>query len=421
MKKFLENLIARKQKEIDEMLKRSEASEDINEVRSIGQQIRKAQEEIEEARTQLAACSAGLDNARAEAEEGEDAENEGSEDEEEGEQPTNQRSRNFRPGVETRSFDLRGGQNRAVMEKRANNFVKSGRISVDAEETRATLVSSGDIATPTGVSGINDSFDRVSSIVDMVKVENCVGMGGNKVAYEKNVATAANKAEGAAAAESGPAFDFVEITPTTVAVLSKVSKEVRRQSPLNYTAKVQKSALTALRKKAAAMITDKIKASALNASVELAAIDEKTLRQVTLMYGGDETVEGGAVLFLNKNDLIAFGDVRGTNEKKAVYEITPDGNNPNTGTIKDGGLTVRYCINSNCAALSASGTAAAAATMFYGAPTACELDLFSPYEITLLEERFADQGMLGINGDVQLGADVVVDKGFVVVKKKAAA
>lgn len=420
MKKFLENLIARKQKAIDEMLKRSDASTDINEVRSLGQQIREAQEEIEEARAKLAECNAALDNARAEAEEGEGAEGEGGEDnDDEGEQPTNQRSRNFAPTGEVRSFDLRGGQSRVNMEKRAKAFAASGRLSVTAEETRATLVSSGDIATPTGVSGINDSFDRASSIVDLVLVENCVGMGGDKVAYEKNVATAANKTEGAAAAQSDPAFGFVEIVPTTVAVLSKVSKEVRRQSPLNYTQKVEKSALTALRKKAAAIVTDKIKASELNASVELSAIDEKTLRAITLNYGGDETVEGGAVLFLSKADLIAFGDVRGANEKLAVYEITPNESNPNTGIIKDGGLSVRYCLNSNCAALSASGTAAAAVTMFYGVPTCCKLDLFSPYEITLLEERFADEGMIGINGDVQLGADVVVDKGFVAVKKKA--
>ena len=135
--------------------------------------------------------------------------------------------------------------------------------------------------------------------------------------------------------------------------------------------------------------------------------------------GEGVTVEGNAVLFLNKLDLIAFGDVRGENEKQAVYEITPDSNNPNTGTIKDGGLTVRYCLNSDCAALSASGTPAAAVTMFYGNPKCAKLDLFSPYEVTLLEERFADEGMLGINGDVQLGADVVVDKGFVAVKKPA--
>lgn len=420
MKKFFEDLIARKQKAIDDMLKRSDASDNIEEVRSLGQQIREAQEEIEEARAKLAECNAALDNARAEAEEGENGEEEGGEGgNDEGEQPTNQRSRNFKPTGEVRSFDLRGGKSRANMEKRAKAFASSGRLSVDVEETRATLISSGNIATPTDVGGINDSFDRASSIVDMVKVENCVGMGGNRVAYEKNAATAANKTEGNAAAQSDPEFGFVEIMPTTVAVLSKISKEVRRQSPLNYTQKVEKSALTALRKKAAAIVTDKIKASELNAVVEAGAIDEKTLRKITLNYGGDETIEGGAVLFLNKADLIAFGDVRGTNEKAAVYKITPNSDNPNTGTIEDGGLSVRYCINSNCAALSASGTASAAVTMFYGVPTCCELDLFSPYEITLLEERFADEGMLGINGDVQLGADVVADKGFVVVKKSA--
>lgn len=419
MKKFLENLISRKQKQIDDLLKRSEASEDINEVRSLGQQIRDAQNEIEEARAKLAECNTRLDEARADVEDGEDAEDQGEEGEEEKPNEEQARARNFKPGTVVRSFDLSGMQSRANAEKRAKTFAASGRMSVDVEETRATLVSSGDIATPTGVSGINDSLDRVSSIVDMVKVENCVGMGANKVAYEISGATAADKTEGAAASESDPDFDFVEITPKTVAVLSKISKEVRRQSPLNYLQKVQKSALDALRKAAAKLVTDKIKASALNEVVEVAAIDDKTLRKITLNYGGNETVEGSAVLFLNKLDLIAFGDVRGTNEKKAVYEITPDADNPNTGVIKDGGLSVRYCLNSNCSALSASGTAAAAVTMLYGNPHCCELDLFSPYEITLLEERFADQGMLGINGDVQLGADVVVDKGFVAVKKTA--
>lgn len=420
MKKFLENLISRKQKLIDELLKRSDASEDINEVRSLGQQIRDAQNEIEEARAKLAECNTRLDEARADVEDGENGEEQNGDGEEE-EKPDEEqaRARNFKPGTAVRSFDLRGGEKRASMEKRAKTFSTSGRMSIEAEETRAVLVSSGNIATPTGVSGVNDSLDRVSSIVDMVKVENCVGMGANKVAYEKSGATAANKTEGAAAGESNPEFGFVEITPKTVAVLSKISKEVRRQSPLNYTQKVEKSALNALRKAAAKVITDKIKASTLTAAVEASAIDDKTLRNIALNYGGNDSIEGSAVLFLNKADLIAFGDVRGTNEKKAVYEITPDADNPNTGVIKDGGLSVRYCLNGECAALSASGTAAAAVTMFYGNPHCCELDLFSAYEVTLLEERFADQGMLGINGDVQLGADVVVDKGFVVVKKSA--
>ena len=70
-------------------------------------------------------------------------------------------------------------------------------------------------------------------------------------------------------------------------------------------------------------------------------------------YGGDDNLFGGegVVLFLNKKDLIAFGDVRSSTTLQPVYEIIPDGNNPNTGVIKDGGLSVKYCINANCTAL----------------------------------------------------------------------
>lgn len=410
MKKFLENLISRKQKEIDEMLKRSDASEDIAEVRSLGQQIRKAQEEIEEARAQLAACNAGLDNARAEAEEGEGAENEGGEDEED-EQPTNQRARNFKPGTEKRSFDLRGGQNRANMEKRAKTFAATGRMSVESAEARATLISGGKIATPTEVSGINDAFTQVSSIVDMVKVTDCEGMGAYKVAYETASATAAAQAkEGDAVSESDPTFDFVTITPQTEAVISYISKQVRKQSPLNYTAKVQASALTALRKRASKLIVDKIKASALKQALALTAIDATTLRKLALNYGGTLGVEGGAVLYLCKEDLIKFGDVRGTQEKKAVYEITPDASNPNTGIIKDGGLSVKYCLNSDLTA----------GSLIYGDPMCFELGLFSNYEIVVSEDRNVEKLMLTIVGDVELGGEIVVKDGFIVATVSAA-
>lgn len=419
MKKFLENLISRKQKQIDELLKRSDTSDNVEEVRSLGQQIREIQNEIEEARQQLANCDSRLDEARADVEEGEDGEDQTDADEEEKPDEEQARARNFKPGNIVRSFDLSGGQKRVSVEKRAKSFAATGRMSIEADETRAVLVSSGNIATPTGVSGINDNLDRVSSIVDMVTVENCVGMGADKVAYKKSGATASKKTEGEAAASSDPDFGFVTITPETVAALSKISKETRRLSPLNYTQKVEASALDALREKAAEIITTKIKVSTLNKSVEVAAINETTLRKIALNYGGKNTIAGNAVLFLNELDLLAFGDVRGENEKLAVYEITPDTDNPNVGIIKDGGLSVRYCLNDDCAALSASGTAAAAVTMFYGNPKCAKLDLFSPYEVTLLEERYADEGMLGINGDVMLGADVVVDKGFVVVKKPA--
>ena len=71
-----------------------------------------------------------------------------------------------------------------------------------------------------------------------------------------------------------------------------------------------------------------------------------TLRTIALAYGGDEEIAGNAVLVLNKATLTALGDVRGTQDKKPVYKITPYAGQTNRGTIEEGGLIVEYCINS---------------------------------------------------------------------------
>lgn len=308
-------------------------------------------------------------------------------------------------------------------ERAAQAFAQSNRMKIEAEQARSVLISSGDLATPTEVAGINDiPGAKYSSIIDMCKVVNCTGMGTYRVALTvADADAAAEQAEGqAAAAGTLGEFDFVDITPTSVAVLDYISKQVKKQTPLQYSAKVRAQALTALRRKAAAVATNALKGSALNVTLAATvasgkgAINEKTLRNIALAYGGDESVIGGAVLFLNKTDLLAFGDVRGTNEKKAVYEITPDTANPNTGTIKDGGLTVRYCLNSNLTAC--SGTAQGSAdvvTMLYGAPQCLELGLFSDYEIKVSEDFAFDKLMDTIRGDVELGAGVTVKNGFV--------
>ncbi len=154
------------------------------------------------------------------------------------------------------------------------------------------------------------------------------------------------------------------------------------------------------------------------------AINEKTLRNIVMQYGGDENLGGNAVLFLNKKDLIAFGDVRGTNEKKAVYEITPDGNNPNTGTIKDGGLTVRYCICSALTSLADSTVPTDGAvhikTMVYGDPKNYKLGLFGGFEVNVSDGYKFAEGLLTIRGEVMAGGAIVVPNGFVVVTLQAA-
>lgn len=311
-------------------------------------------------------------------------------------------------------------------EKRAKNFAETRRASVPVKQVRSTLISSGKLATPTGVSGINELVgSRVSSIIDMVKIVDCSGMGANKVAYlDADMAAAATQVEGSAVTATDPTFGYVEIKPTSIRTMAQISEQVKAQTPLLYREKVVEQAMLALRKKAAELVTTALKGSTLVQSEaatldtgKKGVIDDKTLRKLALAYGGDESVVGEAVLFLNKTDLIAFGDVRGTNEKKAVYEITPDAANPNTGTIKDGGLVVKYCINSNLTALAgtAQSTGAAQPTMFYGNPQCLELDLFKDYTIRTSDDFAIDKGLETIIGASELGASVVVKNGFVTI------
>ena len=323
---------------------------------------------------------------------------------------TNTENNNERGMNVMATMDMRTENNNGKeAEARAKQLHENGKAVISNADARAVLVSAGKLATPTEVSGINDILGaRVSSIVDMVKIVDASGMGAYKVAYMKTDAAAATQTEGAAYNNGEPTFDFVEIKPQTEAVLSYISKQARKQTPLAYSAKVNESAMVALRKRAAAIITAQTLASKLNVAKNGIALDEKFLRAVALSYGGDESVVGAAVLQINKADLITLGDVRGS-DKKPVYEITPDAGNPNTGIIKDGGLSVHYVINSNL-----SGK------QIYGQMHNFELALFSDYEIGVSEDFAFDKGLLAIRGDVELGGDVTVQGGFVVAAQASA-
>lgn len=313
---------------------------------------------------------------------------------------------------------------KTALEERAEKLVADKRLAIDATEVRAQLVSSGTIATPTPVSGIYDAAGaKCSSIIDMVRVEDWSLAGAHEVAYvAADAAAAAALTEGQNAASKEPTFAYITISPTEYACYSEISRKVTKLSPVNYLAKVNEEAFWSLRKAAAGACVAALQSSticttvtaALNAS-DKGVIDATTLRNIVLNYGGSEAVVGEAVLFLNKTDLIAFGDVRGTNEKGAVYEIIPDASNPNTGIIRDGGLAVRYCICSGLTACAGTDQSSSAAipTMFYGSPDSLELDLFSPYEIEVSTDAGFKALMLAVRGTVMLGAAVVRKDGFV--------
>ena len=287
--------------------------------------------------------------------------------------------------------------------ERAKKFMAGGTLKINGEEVRALLVSSGKVATPTGVKGINELPNEVSSIIDMVLVEDCEGMGSNKIAYEYTAPKGGVTVEGEPYAEGETVFDFVTTTPQTVSTISYISKQVRKQSPLKYEEKIKRNALNALRSKMSETVVTKLKASALCVKMPLDKVDEKTVRKIALAYGGDENVAGNAIMLLNKNTLTALGDIRGTNEKKAVLEITPNASNPNTGIIKDGGLSVQYVLNSNMADNE----------FIYGQPLKFELDLYSDYEVAVSEDFKFDKGLLAIRGDVEADGAVVYKDGFI--------
>lgn len=331
-----------------------------------------------------------------------------------------------------RLADLQG-VDAATAEERAQAFATEHRMSITVDAVRRSLtLSSGNIAQPTRVSGINEGQNTVSGLVDMVYVVDAEGMGEDSVAYEVSGGQTADKKadDGTATAESTPNLKIAPIKPQLITTLSYVSRRIQRTTPLTYQSRVADSALKALRTKTGRLIVSDdatlvgiLAAEAISADsdVEIVKIDETTLRKIALNYGGDDNVEGGGVLVLNKKDLIAFGDVRGTNEKKAVYEIEFDEGSTTVGTIKDGGLAVRFCINNGLSALSDAATAEDAYCMTYGKPMAYQLDLFGPYSVEVSKDYKFAEGLLAVMGEAMVGGNVISENGFIRIKKKAAA
>lgn len=391
--------IKKRNDELDKIKARLDALEKINETSEDEEELKAAGEELD----QLKAKKAELENEIAEKQAELDAVNTQIAELDEPADPQPQRGKfNF--------MNKRNGGHQQMnieeMEKRAKAFAASGKMTIDHEETRAMLVSSGQIATPTGVKEtINELPNQVSSIIDMVDVQDCAGMGANQISYEYEAPVGGVTVEGETYNEGETVTAFVETKPTKVTTISYISEETRQLTPVKYEEKVKTNAKNALRKKVSAIIVEKLKASPLCvAKNDLTKFDEKTLRNIALIYGGAENVLGNAVLMLNQKALVAFGDVRGTNEKKAVYEITPDTSNPNIGIIKDGGLSVKYVLNSNLADN----------VLIYGQPLKFELDLYSDYEIKVSEDFKFDKGLLAVRGKVMLDGTVTFKDGFIV-------
>ena len=148
--------------------------------------------------------------------------------------------------------------------------------------------------------------------------------------------------------------------------------------------------------------------------LSIGQIDETTLDQIVFGYGGDEAVEGGQWLILNKSDLAAFAAVRATTGQK-LYNITLNGQ---IGTISsDRSYSVNFVINSGASALSSASTASGTYCMAYGSPMAYEMPVFAPVEVMeSLDYRF-QTGQMAFRASTWVGGNVAKYRGFTRIKK----
>ena len=325
-------------------------------------------------------------------------------------------------------------------EVRAAKVQESGRLTISAEEvrnfmggsTRALTLATGSLTKPTDTgTTIRDNMEGISSIVDQVYTQDLTGLTAYEEPYVVEELTAGTREDGKTQSESEPKFAIALIQPADISVTAYVSKNIKRLSPVAYEEKVRSMALKALRRKLAGYIANGdgknffgIKTAEnkdnekiyKTLSVDAAKITAETLRNIVFAYGGTEEIGPGARLYLTKEDLAAFGAVRGTNEKKPVYEITADAGNANCGTIKDGGTIVPYTLLGRLQSLStAKQGAEPVQTMLYGDPRNFEVGLFGDYTIEVSRDYKFAEGLLTIMGEVMVGGNLIVHEGFVVV------
>lgn len=278
--------------------------------------------------------------------------------------------------------------------------------------------------------GVTEGFNDVSGLVDMVKPTYLPGGESYQRAFEKSAGTGDYKAEGAAYATAEPVYGYATLAKTKITAYTEEPEEIVRLGDAEFDAVIGASAPRAVRKKLAKEIMVGNGASGhlcgifykpssadddiidRNTDLSIAAIDKDTLDEIIYNYGGDEDVEGGAYLILNKKDLKAFATARKSNGEKAYTVV----NHGSTGTI-DG---VPYVINSACKSLGDESTDVGDYVMAYGPLKNYELAIFSDMEVKRSDEFKFSTGQIAHRASIFVGGNVVARNGFIRVKKKSA-
>ena len=276
------------------------------------------------------------------------------------------------------------------------------------------------------------AWNEVSSLIDLVRIFPRIGGEAFERSYVRGYGEGQEVADDADYHESDTEFGFVRIGKSKVTVYTEEDEGVLKLPDIDYDAEIVNGVRIALRKRIARQIlvgpgtanrltgifasnysSADPKAGAIDPAtdLQLATIDDGTLDEIIFSYGGEEDVESGAALILNKLDLKAFAKLRDGNGNR-VHTISYNGN---TGLI-DG---VPFIINSACGVLSGAGTAPDTYCMAYGHLSNYGLAIFSDIDVQRSTDYKFRSGQVAHRGSVYVGGNVIKWNGFVRVKKAA--
>lgn len=342
----------------------------------------------------------------------------GASDPEPGQGEKDDKGENAVKAYDKRGKELKAGAGVKFSARIATPNVKA---SLSVEQTAPVVHTAPDL---------NPTSNPVSALIDMVKAVPLQGGETYERGFVKNYGAGGGgaTAEGAAYNDMEPSFGYVTIEKQKVTAYTEEPEEMQKLPNADYDSVVEESVSKAIRRYLSRQIligdgsTSKLKGIFFNPTKEseraidpatdittITAIDDGTLDEIIYSFGGDEEVEGVATLILNKKDLKAFAKLRDKQGRK-VYTIV---NRGQTGTI-DG---VPFVINSACAAISDSATAAGAYEMAYGYLQNYELAIFSDIDVRRSDDYKFKNGQTAFRASMFAGGSVAAWNGFIRVKK----
>lgn len=417
-----------------QLVTKADGTEDVKELRSINGEISELAADIAELRAMLDEIEAE-ERAAGAADPAAATGDEGSEQRKAGDgKPEN------RAIMGTYGMGMPEEQRKAltkVYEQRGADLKNRKAIVVSMEESQeeraVTLAASNLVVQKKYSNTLNETFNEVSSLIDNVQAVPLNGGESYTKGFEISFGEGDYTTETGNYDESDPVTDYVEVGKAKITAYTEITDEAQKLPNIDYLALVVKNVRIAIRKKITRQIL--IGAGGTNAltgifnapvnviplasDIEVSAIDEDTLDTIVFGYGGDEDVEGGAYLILNKLDLAAFSAVRLSDGKKAYKIKLETGGNAGTISSEDS-FEVPFIINSAAPALSAAGTVVDTYCMAYGKLMAYEMPIFSQLTIEESRDFKFRTGQIAYRGAIWAGGNVTSYKGFARIKKVAA-